>query len=49
MQQEGISPVKFTFYPVLHACASFHTLEETRFIHEQTIENSHELDAGIYY
>jgi hypothetical protein len=47
MQQEGISPDKFTFFPVLHASASLHTSEETRFIHGQTIENYHKLDAGI--
>jgi hypothetical protein len=28
--KQGINPDKFTFFPVLHACASLGTLEETR-------------------
>ncbi|KAH8934858.1 hypothetical protein BDL97_17G001400 [Sphagnum fallax] len=39
MQQEGLSPDKFTFLPVLNACASLQALEAGRHAHEQIIEN----------
>jgi hypothetical protein len=37
MQQEGMIPNKFTFIPVLNACASLQALEEGRWIHTQNL------------
>jgi hypothetical protein len=33
MEQEGMVPDKFTFIPVLNACASLQALEEGRRVH----------------
>ncbi len=38
MQQEGMVPDKFTFVPVLNACASLQALEEGRRVHLQIME-----------
>jgi pentatricopeptide repeat protein len=42
MQQEGMVPDKFTFVPVLNACASLQALEEGRCVHLQIMERGFE-------
>ncbi len=37
MQQEGMSPDKFTFVQAVKACAGLGSLEDGRLVHEQLI------------
>ncbi|CAM6051292.1 unnamed protein product [Sphagnum compactum] len=47
MQQEGMIPNRFTFIPVLNACASLQALEEGRWIHTQIIQSGCESDVYL--
>jgi len=47
MQKEGMIPDRFTFVPVLNACASLEALEEARHIHAQIIESGYESDIYV--
>ncbi|CAN5976781.1 unnamed protein product [Sphagnum jensenii] len=47
MQQEGMIPDRFTFVPVLNACASLEALEEARHIHAQIIKSGYESDIYV--
>jgi pentatricopeptide repeat protein len=41
MQQEGMSPDKFTFVQVIMACAGLGRLEDGRFVHKQLIQSGY--------
>jgi pentatricopeptide repeat protein len=45
MQKKGMTPNKFTFFPVLNACATLRALEEEA--HEQIIQSGCEGDAFV--
>jgi pentatricopeptide repeat protein len=47
LQQEGISPDKFTFVQVLNACASLQALAEGRHAHEKVIQIGCETDLFV--
>jgi pentatricopeptide repeat protein len=47
MQEEGMIPDRFTFVPVLNACASLEALEEARHIHAQIIKSGYESDIYV--
>jgi len=47
MQQEGMTPDRFTFVPVLNACANLQALEVGRHIHEQVIQAGFEHDVFV--
>jgi pentatricopeptide repeat protein len=47
MQQEGMTPDRFTFVPVLNACANLQALEAGRHIHEQVIQAGFEHDVFV--
>ncbi len=47
MQQEGISPNKFTFIPVINSCAALGALEDGRHVHEQIIQSGCEFDVFV--
>jgi len=47
MQQEGISPNKFTFVPVLNTCAKLQLLEEGRLVHQQIIQSRCEFGVFV--
>jgi pentatricopeptide repeat protein len=47
MQQEGMTPDRFTFVSVINACASLRSLEEGRCIHTQIIQSGCESDLYV--
>jgi pentatricopeptide repeat protein len=47
MQREGVRPNKFTFVPVIKACAGLGTLEEGRCVHKQIIECGWDSDVFV--
>ncbi len=47
MGREHISPDRFTFVPVLNACAHLRALQEGRRVHEQIIQSSCETDVFV--
>jgi pentatricopeptide repeat protein len=47
MGREHISPDRFTFVPVLNACANLRALQEGRRVHEQIIQSSCETDVFV--
>ncbi len=47
MQQEGMMPDKYTFVPVLNACASLQSLDTGRHAHEQIIQSCCESDLIV--
>ncbi|CAM6075269.1 unnamed protein product [Sphagnum tenellum] len=47
LQQEGLSPDRYTFVPVLNACASLQALAEGRCIHKQIIQSGFESDLFV--
>ncbi|CAK9861256.1 unnamed protein product, partial [Sphagnum jensenii] len=47
MQLEGISPDKFTFVPVIKACAGLGALEDGRLLHKQLIQSGFESDVFV--
>ncbi len=47
MQQKGMTPDRFTFVPVLNACASLRALEEGRQVHAQLIQTGCEADVFV--
>ncbi|CAM6003775.1 unnamed protein product, partial [Sphagnum balticum] len=47
MQLEGISPDKFTFVPVIKACAGLGALEDGRLVHKQLIQSGFESDVFV--
>jgi pentatricopeptide repeat protein len=47
MQQEGMSPNKFTFILVINACAALGALEDGRHVHEQIIQSGCEFDIFV--
>ncbi len=47
MQPEGMSPNKFTFIPVINACAALGALEDGRHVHEQIIQSGCEFDVFV--
>jgi pentatricopeptide repeat protein len=44
-KKKAMTPNKFTFFPVLNACASLRALEEGRQVHEQIMQSGCEGDA----
>jgi pentatricopeptide repeat protein len=47
MQQEGMSPDKFTFVQVIKACAGLGRLEDGRLIHKQLIQSGYKFDVFV--
>jgi pentatricopeptide repeat protein len=47
MQQEGVTPDRFTFVPVLNACANLQALEEGRHVHKQVLQAGFEHDVFV--
>ncbi len=47
MQCEGMNPNKFTFVPILNACASLQALEEAKCVHIQIIQCGCKSDAFV--
>ncbi len=47
MQQEGMTPDRFTFAPLLDGCASLRALEEGRQVHDQIIQTACEADVFV--
>jgi pentatricopeptide repeat protein len=47
IQQEGMSPDKFTFVQVINACAGLGALEDGRLVHEQVIQSGCESDFFV--
>jgi pentatricopeptide repeat protein len=47
MQQEGVTPNKFTFVPLINACAGLGALEGGRRVHEQLIQSGCESDVFV--
>ncbi|KAJ7519277.1 hypothetical protein O6H91_20G031400 [Diphasiastrum complanatum] len=47
MQAQGVDPDKFTFVPVLKACANLSVLEEGRSVHSQIIDRGFEFDVFV--
>ncbi len=47
MQQEGVTPNKFTFVPLINACAGLGALECGRHVHEQLIQSGCESDIFV--
>jgi len=47
MQQEGMSPDKFTFVQVINACAGLGALEDSRLVHEQLIQSGFKSDVSV--
>jgi pentatricopeptide repeat protein len=47
LQQEGVSPDKFTFVPVLNACANLRALQQGRCVHEQIIQSGCQSDVFL--
>jgi pentatricopeptide repeat protein len=47
MQQEGMSPNKFTFILAITACAALGALEDGRHVHEQIIQSGCEFDVFV--
>ncbi len=47
LQQEGASPDKFTFVPVLNACANLRALQQGRRVHEQIIQSGCQSDVFL--
>ncbi len=47
MQQQGVSPNKFTFIQVIKACAALRTLEDGRLVHKQLIQTGYESDLFV--
>jgi pentatricopeptide repeat protein len=47
MQSEDMNPNKFTFVPILNACASLQALEEAKCVHKQIIQCGCESDAFV--
>ncbi|KAH8973473.1 hypothetical protein BDL97_01G050500 [Sphagnum fallax] len=47
MQEQGMSPDKFTFLPVLNACASLQALEQGRHAHEQIVKSCCESNVFV--
>jgi len=47
LQQEGVSPDKFTFVPVLNACANLRALQQGRHVHEQIIQSGCQSDVFL--
>jgi pentatricopeptide repeat protein len=47
MQQAGMSPNRFTFLPVLNACASLRAIENGRRVHEEIIQTGYESDVIV--
>ncbi|KAH9540911.1 hypothetical protein CY35_14G031200 [Sphagnum magellanicum] len=47
MQQDGVIPNKFTFVPLINACAGLGALEGGRRVHEQLIQSGCESDVFV--
>jgi pentatricopeptide repeat protein len=47
MQQEGMSPDKFTFVQVIKACAGLGRLEDGRLVHKQLIQSGYKSDVFV--
>jgi pentatricopeptide repeat protein len=47
MQQEGMSPDKFTFVQVIKACAGLRRLEDGRLVHKQLIQSGYKSDVFV--
>ncbi len=47
MQQEGMTPDRFTFVRVLNSCSSLRALEKGRHVHEQIIQEGCESDVFV--
>jgi pentatricopeptide repeat protein len=47
MQKKGMRPDRFTFVPVLNACAGLRALEEGRWVHELIMQTGCEVDVFV--
>ncbi|CAM6099771.1 unnamed protein product [Calypogeia fissa] len=47
MQQQGIHPDRFTFVPVLQACANLQDLEEGKSVHTQILQCGYDSDVYV--
>ncbi|CAN5963008.1 unnamed protein product [Sphagnum jensenii] len=47
MQQEGMSPEKFTFVQVIKACAGLGRLEDGRLVHKQLIQSGYKSNVFV--
>jgi pentatricopeptide repeat protein len=47
MQQEGMSPEKFTFLQVIKACAGLGRLEDGRLVHKQLVQSGYKSDVFV--
>ncbi len=47
MQQEGMSPDKFTFVQVIKACAGLGRLEDGRLVHKQLIQSGYKSNVFV--
>jgi pentatricopeptide repeat protein len=47
MQQEGMSPDKFTFVPLIKACAGLGRLEDGRLVHKQLIQSGYKSNVFV--
>ncbi len=47
MQQEGMSPDKFTFVQVIKACAGLGRLQDGRHVHKQLIQSGYKFDVFV--
>ncbi|CAK9237433.1 unnamed protein product [Sphagnum troendelagicum] len=47
MQQEGMSPDKFTFVQVIKACAGLGRLQDGRLVHKQLIQSGYKSDVFV--
>jgi len=47
MQQEGMSPDKFTFVRVIKTCAGLGRLEDGRLVHKQLIQSGYKSDVFV--
>jgi pentatricopeptide repeat protein len=47
LQQEGISPNKFTCLQVINSCASLRALGNSRLVHEQLVQSGWESDVFL--
>jgi pentatricopeptide repeat protein len=48
MQQEAMSPNKFTFVQAIKACAGLGTLEDGRLVHKQLVQSGYKSDVFMY-
>jgi hypothetical protein len=47
MQQEGISLDKYNFVDLINACVSLRSLEESKCVHAQIIENGYKFNMFV--